>query len=61
MDSIIPQNFQIQDPNSIFQVPPQQEEPSDLKKSMEYMNQNETSFIQSINRLEAKFSQLAIL
>ena len=31
------QKFQIQDPYSIFQVPQQEEEPTDLGKSMKFM------------------------
>jgi len=57
-DSIIPKNFQIQDPYSIFQVLPQQEESSDFDKSMKYMFQGQNSFTQSINRLEAQMSHL---
>ena len=58
-DLIIPQNFQIQNPYSIFQFPPQQEEPSDFEKSMEYMIQSQNSFTQSTYKLKAKISQLA--
>ena len=34
MDSQFPQDFQIQDPYSIFQVPQQEEEPMNLDRSM---------------------------
>ena len=34
MDSQFPQDSQIQDPHSMFQVPQQEEEPMDLDKSM---------------------------
>ena len=36
-DSHSHQNFQIKDPYSIFQVLQQQEEPTDLEKSMKFM------------------------
>ena len=52
IDSQFPQDLQIQDPYSIFQVP-QQEEPMDLDKSMENMIQFENDFLQFINKLEA--------
>ena len=39
LDSQSHQDFQIQDPYSIFQVPQQEEEPTDLGKSMESMIQ----------------------
>ena len=51
------QDFQIQDPYSIFQVPTQQEEPIDLGKIMKFMTQSQNDYIQSqndsFNRLEA--------
>ena len=37
---MLPNNFQIQDPYSNFQVQPQQEEHVDLEKSMEFMIQS---------------------
>ena len=58
MDSIFLQNFQIWDPYSIFQVPPQQEEPVDLEMSMKNLIQSGIDFTQSINRLEAQMSHL---
>jgi len=45
-------NSQVQDPYSIFQVSPQQEEPIDLEKSIEYIIQSQNSLNQSINMLE---------
>ena len=45
IDSSIPQNSQIQDPYSFFQVPPRQEEPCDFENSTEYMIQDQNSFI----------------
>ena len=57
-DSSFSQNSQIQDLYSIFQVPPQQEELSDLEKSMEYLIQSQNSLNQSINMLEAQVSRL---
>ena len=56
MDSQFSQKFQIQDPYSIFQVPPQHD--MDLEKSMECMIQSQNDFTQSIDRLEAKMSLL---
>ena len=50
-DSSIPQNSQIQDPYSIFQILLQQQEPCDFQNSMEYMIQSEISYTQSIDRL----------
>jgi len=58
MDSKFSQNFQIQDPYSIFQVPQQQEEPIDSERSMKNLIQFENNFLQSINRLEAQISRL---
>ena len=56
---------QIQDPYSNFQIQPQQEEPVDLEKNMEFMIQSQNDCIQSqtdclksLNRLEAKVSHL---
>ena len=40
MDLQSHQNFQIQDPYSIFQVPQQEEEPTDLGKSMKLIIQS---------------------
>ena len=58
-DSRAHQNFQIQYPYFIFQVSQQQEEPTDLEKSMKFMIQSQNDYIQtqadclqSINRLE---------
>ena len=45
IDSQFSQNFQIQDPHSIFQFS-QQEELTDLEKSMEYMSQSQKDYIQ---------------
>ena len=45
-------NSQVQDPYSIFQVPPQQEKLIDLEKSMEYLIQSQNFLNQSINMLE---------
>ena len=60
MDSQFPQNFQDQDSYLLFQVPTQQnEEPTDLEKSVEAMIQSQIDFTQSINRLEVQMSQLA--
>jgi len=58
LDSILPNNSQIKDPYSNFQVPPQQEELVDFEESMESMIQSEDSFTQSINMIEAKLSRL---
>ena len=52
MDSLLPQNFQIQDPDSFFQVPQQQKEPIDLEKSIEALIQCQNDFNQSINTQE---------
>ena len=57
-DSILPNNSQIQDPYSNFQVQPQQEEPIDLEKSTEDLIQSGNNVTQSINRLEAKVGHL---
>ena len=57
-DSKSRQNFQIKDSYSIFQVPPQEEEPTDLDRSMKNMIQSENYFSQSLNRLEAQMSRL---
>ena len=46
-NSILPNNSQIQDPYSNFQVQPQQEEPLDLEKNMEFMIQSQNDYIQS--------------
>ena len=54
MDSQFPQDFQIYDPYSIFQVPQQEEEPMDLDRSMENLIQSENDFFESVNRLEAQ-------
>ena len=58
MDSILAKYSQVQDLYSIFQVPPQQEEPIDLEKSMKYMSQSQNSLNQSINMLEPQVSHL---
>ena len=55
MDSQSHKNFQIQDPHSIFQVSQQEEDHSDLGKSMEPMIQSQND---SINKLEVLMSQL---
>jgi len=55
MDSQSHQNFQIQDPYSMFQVAQQEEEPTDLGKSMEPMIQSQND---SFNMLEVLMSQL---
>jgi len=47
VDSQLTQNFQIQDPYSIFQVRPQQEGPIDLEKSLEALIQIKNDFINS--------------
>ena len=61
-------NFQIQNPYSTFQVLPrsrrdtsiikQQEEPTDLDKSMENLIQAKNYVTQSINKLEAQMNRL---
>ena len=58
MDSQFPQDFQIQDPYFIFQVPQQEEEPMDLDRSMKNLIQSENYFSQSLNRLKALMSRL---
>jgi len=58
LDLILSNNSQIQDPYSIFQVPPQQEEPVDFEESMESMIQSEDFFTQSIDMIEVKLSRL---
>ena len=45
-DSQAHQNFQIQDPYFIFQVPQQHKEPTDLEKSVESMIQSQNNYIQ---------------
>ena len=55
IDSQFPQDSQIQDSYSMFQVP-QQEEPMDSERSMENLIQSENKFFQSIIRLEAQMS-----
>ena len=64
-DSESHQNFQIQEPYSIFQVPQQQKKPTDLENSMECMIQSQNDYIQFQNkylqyadRLKAKMSHL---
>jgi len=57
-DSQAHQDFQIQDPYTNFQVPPQEEEPRDLDRSMQNLIQSENYFSQSLNRLEAQMSPL---
>ena len=64
-DSILPNNSQIQDPYSNFQVQPQQEKSVDLEKNMEFIIQSQNDCIQSqtdclksLNTLEAKVSHL---
>ena len=59
-DSQSHQNFQIQEPYSISQVPQLSEEPTDLEKSMKFMIhpqydyiQSQNEFLQSTDRLEA--------
>ena len=54
IDSQFPQNFQIQDPYSIFHVPQQKEEPMNLDRSMEKLMLFENDFFQSVNRIEAQ-------
>ena len=44
MDSQFPQDSQIQDPYSMFQVPQQEEEPMNSDKSMENLIQFENNF-----------------
>jgi len=56
IDSQFSQNFQIQDPCSIFQVPNQ--EPVDSDRSMKNMIQSENYFSQSLNKLETQMSHL---
>ena len=56
-DSSIPQNSQIKDPYSIFQVP-QQKEPTDLEISMKNLIRSGNDFTHSINKLEAQMSRL---
>ena len=59
MDSQLPQHFQNQDPYSLSQVPPQQEEKLiDLKNSIKAMIQFQNDFNQSINMAELEMSQL---
>ena len=55
MDLQSHQNFQIQDPYSMFQVPQQKEEPTNLGKSMKPMIQSQNN---CFNRLEALMGQL---
>ena len=57
MDSHFPQNFQIQDAYSIFQVP-QQEELMNLDRSMKNMILSKNDFFQSVDKLEAQMSRL---
>ena len=57
-DSSILQNFQIQDPYSMFQVPQQEKEPTELGMSMKNQIQFENDYTQSMNRLEAQMSCL---
>ena len=58
MDSQFPQDIKIQDPYSMFQVPQQEEEPTNLEKSMEPMIQSQND---SFNRLEALNSSLSLV
>ena len=58
LNSILPNNCQIQDSYSNFQVQPQQKESIDLEKSTEDLIQSRNSVTQSLNRLEAKVSHL---
>ena len=58
MDSQFPQNSQIQDPYSMFQVSQQKEELMDSDRSMENLIQSENNLNQSINRLGAQMSHL---
>ena len=46
LNSILPNNSQIQDPYFNFQVQPQQEENVDLEKSMKFMIQSQNNIIQ---------------
>ena len=58
INSQFPQNFQIQDPYSIFQVSQQEEELMDLDKSIKNLIQSENDFFQSVNRLKVKMNRL---
>ena len=62
LDSQSHQDFQIQYPYSIFQVPQQQEESTDLEKSIESMIQFQNDYIlsqnDSFNRLTAQMGHL---
>ena len=58
MDSILPNNFQIQDSYSNFLVQSQQEEPVDFENSMESMIPSEDPFSHSIDMIEARVSRL---
>jgi len=57
MDSQFPQDSQIQDLYSMFQVP-QEEEPMGSDKSLKNLIQSENNFFQSVNRVEAQMSRL---
>jgi len=50
MNSQFPQDSQIQNPYSIFQVSQQEEELMDSDRSMENLIQSENNLFQSINR-----------
>jgi len=56
MDSQFPQDSQIQDHYSMFQVSQQEKEHMDSVRSMENLIQSENNFFQSINRLKAQMS-----
>ena len=58
LDSQFPQNSQIQDPYSMFQVP-QQEELMDSDRSMKNLIQSENDFNQSVNRIEVQMSRFS--
>jgi len=47
MDSQSYKNFQIQDPYSMFQIP-QQEEPTDLEKSMKLIIQSQNDYFNNL-------------
>ena len=54
-DSILTKNSQVQNPYSIFQVPPQKEEHTDLEKSMKSMIQFQSD---PFDMIEARLSRL---
>ena len=55
LDLQFSQDFQIQDPHSIIQVPQQEEEYTDFGMSMKNLVQSKNDFTQSINRLEEQW------